>query len=230
MRASCPLSISLVIVLFSLMALPAHAVTVLEGDKTSPALNARFHIEVIKGEDIDRTPPLPTAPPSIASGLLPPVPVSQTTQPDVRVTSPYSIASLISRYNRQLEPAQVAHWSQTIQYLGYSYNVDPRLLASVVAVESSFRPAAISSSGAIGLGQLKPETAQWLGVADPYDPVQNLMGVAKYLRYLLNRYNGSTQHALAAYFQGQGTIDRNGIDNSALTYIGRINQVFSRSF
>lgn len=136
-----------------------------------------------------------------------------------------AVRTLINRTNRALSPMEIDALAQGIQTYSDSYGVDARLLASLVAVESSFRSAAISSSGAIGLGQLKPDTARWLGVDDPFDPMQNLMGVAKYMRYLLDRYQGSVPHALAAYYQGQGTIDRQGINDNARYYISKVNRV-----
>src|SRR5262249_35492371 len=103
-----------------------------------------------------------------------------------------SLAEVIQHYNKNLDPVLAGRISDAIQAYSGVYQVDARLLASLIAVESSFRCDAVSSSGAIGLGQLKPDTAKWLGVVDPFDPVQNLSGVAKYMRYLLNHYNGNT--------------------------------------
>ena len=136
------------------------------------------------------------------------------------------IELMIRRFNPKLNPVLVQHVARIIDQQSRQFKVDPKLLVSVVAVESSFNPRAVSRTGAIGLGQLKPKTARWLGVRNPYDPKQNVYGVAKYLRYLLNRYNGSIRHSLAAYFQGQGTIDRRGIDSRAEYYIGKVHRVF----
>lgn len=132
----------------------------------------------------------------------------------------------VQKQNKQLTPQDAYTVSKGIEVFSHYYNLDPKLVASLVTVESSFRPAAISSSGAIGLGQLKPTTAQWLGVRNPYDPLENLLGTAKYLRFLLNKYNGSTPHALAAYYQGQGTIDREGINDDSKYYISKIAKAF----
>ena len=136
------------------------------------------------------------------------------------------IYTQVQKCNKQLSPQDAYTVSKGIEVFSHYYNLDPKLVASLVTVESSFRPAAISSSGAIGLGQLKPTTAQWLGVRNPYDPLDNLLGTAKYLRFLLNKYNGSTPHALAAYYQGQGTIDRDGINDDSKYYISKIAKAF----
>jgi soluble lytic murein transglycosylase-like protein len=92
--------------------------------------------------------------------------------------------------------------------------IDARLLVAVIAVESSWRPSAISPAGARGLGQLMPATALGLGV-DPDDPLDNIHGVAVHLRWLLERYAGLDRDdryidALAAYNAGAAAIERYG--------------------
>lgn len=87
----------------------------------------------------------------------------------------------------------------------------PELIRSVVRTESNFSPDAVSSTGAQGLMQLMPETARELEVTDSFDPQQNLLGGSRYLKQLLNKYEGDLDHALAAYNWGQGNVDRNGL-------------------
>jgi soluble lytic murein transglycosylase-like protein len=86
--------------------------------------------------------------------------------------------------------------------------VDPRLFAALVWSESNFHPAAVSHAGAIGLAQLMPGTAAGMGV-DPWDPVQNLVGGARFLRGQLERF-GSADLALAAYNAGPGRVEAAG--------------------
>ena len=90
------------------------------------------------------------------------------------------------------------------------HNLDPALVQAVVAVESGFRPDAVSPKGAQGLMQLMPATARYLGVKDSLDPVDNLDGGVRYLRGLLQRYNGDVKRALAAYNAGEGAVARHG--------------------
>lgn len=103
------------------------------------------------------------------------------------------------------------------------YDVPVSLLKAVGKAESSFRTDVVSSAGAIGVMQLMPRTAKGLGVTDPYDPQQNIMGGAKYLRQMLDRYDGDVELALAAYNSGPGTVDKhNGIPSFTQGYINRV--------
>ena len=86
--------------------------------------------------------------------------------------------------------------------------IDPELLRAVVDVESKGDPGAKSHKGAVGLAQLMPKTAEWLGVKDPTDPEQNLHGAAKYLRMLTKSFGGDTRRALAAYNMGPAAVRR----------------------
>lgn len=90
------------------------------------------------------------------------------------------------------------------------YGIDPALLKAVAQAESNFSPMAVSQAGAKGIMQLMDATAQQLGVEDSFDPIQNIDGGARFLRQLLNRYDGNEMLAVAAYNAGPGAIDRWG--------------------
>jgi soluble lytic murein transglycosylase-like protein len=90
------------------------------------------------------------------------------------------------------------------------HGLDPAMLTAMAQVESALDPAAVSPKGACGILQLMPETAGRFGVLDPFDPEQNVEGGARYLQWLLERYDGRTELALAGYNAGEGAVDRHG--------------------
>lgn len=91
-----------------------------------------------------------------------------------------------------------------------TYSVDVELLKAMAKAESGFDANATSKSGAMGIMQLMPETAKGLGVKDAYDPEQNIMGGAKYIASLLEKYDGNVSYALAAYNAGSGNVEKYG--------------------
>jgi len=89
-----------------------------------------------------------------------------------------------------------------IQKAADRYEIDPALVKAIIMVESSYNPKAVSSKGAMGLMQLMPGTARALGVEDGFNPEHNIEAGVKYLRQLINRFDGDTKLALAAYNAG----------------------------
>ncbi|PWU12640.1 MAG: hypothetical protein C5B51_00230 [Terriglobia bacterium] len=101
-----------------------------------------------------------------------------------------------------------AAFTGTVDRIAAETSVPPALLHSVIKVESNFNPFAISPKGARGLMQLIPATARRFGVADPFDPADNIQGGARYLKYLLDLYHGDYPLALAAYNAGEEAVAR----------------------
>jgi soluble lytic murein transglycosylase-like protein len=111
------------------------------------------------------------------------------------------------------------------------HNVDPALVRAVIETESNWNASAISRKGAVGLMQVMPTTAQRFGVSDYYAPQQNVEAGVKYLKTLLERYDGNLDLALAAYNAGEGAVDRaHGIPRYRETrdYVQKVQNAYFR--
>jgi soluble lytic murein transglycosylase-like protein len=145
--------------------------------------------------------------PPVAAPATPPVPA--VAAPAAALVAPVALTP-VDLADRAADKYGLPHW----------------LVRSVMKVESGFQPGVVSPKGAIGLMQLMPGTAQTLG-ADPHDPAQNADAGARYLRDLLEKYDGALWHALAAYNAGPGAVQKyRGIPpySETLRYINRIEQ------
>jgi soluble lytic murein transglycosylase-like protein len=106
-------------------------------------------------------------------------------------------------------PAREAY-RELIAEAALRYHVDARLIRSVMQTESAFDTLAVSRAGAQGLMQLMPAVARAFGVLDPFDPRQNIMAGAEYLRQLLDRYHGDLSLVLASYNAGATAVEAYG--------------------
>jgi soluble lytic murein transglycosylase-like protein len=106
--------------------------------------------------------------------------------------------------------AKSAEFDPYIERAARSQSVHPELVRAVIVVESAFNPHAVSKRGAVGLMQLRPATARRYGVADAFDPEQNIAAGVHYLRDLLTRYGNNLELTLAAYNAGEDAVERYG--------------------
>jgi len=105
------------------------------------------------------------------------------------------------------DPIEARHaYDDLIKEAAGKYSLDPNMIRAVMQTESAFNAMAVSPVGALGLMQLMPALAAELGVTDPMDPRQNIMGGALYLRRLLDSHRGNVKLALASYNAGPGNV------------------------
>lgn len=100
-------------------------------------------------------------------------------------------------------------YDRLIEEAARKYNVDFALVKSMIKVESDFNPAAVSPKGAQGLMQIIPDNFSALGIVNPFDPYENIMGGTRFFKQMLDRFGGQTNLALAAYNAGPGAVERN---------------------
>jgi len=172
----------------------------------------------------ESTPPAPTGAASFQSvmgsvagaqtpGETPPVAGALPGMP----TSIAGLSSMLPGMNAQgtapvpsSTPANPSQFDPFIKEACGKWNMDESLVKAVIQQESNFNPEAKSSCGAQGLMQLMPETARSLGVSNAYDANQNIQGGTRYLKGLLDRFNGNVRLALAAYNAGAGSVQKYG--------------------
>jgi soluble lytic murein transglycosylase-like protein len=109
------------------------------------------------------------------------------------------------------------------------HQIDPQLVHAIIKVESEYDPKAVSRKGAMGLMQLIPETALRFGVANPFNPKENIEGGVSYLKHLLDLFRGDLSLSLAAYNAGEAAVQRfGGIPSFAETrnYVRKVTDIY----
>jgi soluble lytic murein transglycosylase-like protein len=133
---------------------------------------------------------------------------------------------------RMIREFNKGEYDEFIKKAAQKHNLDHALIRAVIKTESGFNHKAVSRKGAMGLMQLMPGTALTLNVSDSFDPWSNIDGGSKYLRYLLNQFNGNLSLALAAYNAGEGAVAkyRNTIPPypETQTYVRRVLSFFQK--
>lgn len=148
--------------------------------------------------------PFLTSAPSFPTALMP-QPVTFPGWPAPVTSAPAVLPDSVTS-----RPISGVPYSDLITAAAQRYGVDPALVAGVIQVESGFDPSVVSHVGAKGLMQLMDETAQILGVTDSFDPAQNIDGGVRFLRDMLDRFDGDVSLALAAYNAGPYAVEEYG--------------------
>jgi len=134
----------------------------------------------------------------------------QGEQVEVLVAEPAVAAAVVAGQGGARTVARRSDFDALIDAAARAFSIDSALIHAVISVESGYVVNARSPRGASGLMQLMPETAREYGASDPFDPVQNINGGARYLKYLLDKYDNRLETALAAYNAGEKALARHG--------------------
>ncbi len=132
---------------------------------------------------------------------------TQQTRLDFFINFPQETISHLTLTSEELN-ASVKTYDHWIKAACRKYSLDPALVKAVIHAESQFDPTAVSPKGAVGLMQIDPVTARELGIKDPFNPKTNIDGGVRYLKDLLDAFEGDQKLALAAYNAGPSQVYR----------------------
>jgi len=150
-----------------------------------------------------------------------------------RALAPSASASTEFHIPADIPTSGDAELDRIIFKAGEEQGVDPRLLHAVIWQESRYKTQALSHAGAQGLMQLIPDTAKRFGCDDPNDPQKNIAAGAKYLSWLLKRFSGNVELALAGYNAGEGAVDKyDGVPpyNETQNYVKIISKRYGKTY
>ncbi|MBI2149271.1 MAG: lytic transglycosylase domain-containing protein [Acidobacteria bacterium] len=139
-----------------------------------------------------------------------PAVVDNTPQPAVVDNTPQPVAPVLPETIDVLAKEMPAALRALVDTISANHGVDAALVRAVMKTESNFNRWARSSKGALGLMQLIPSTGRRYGVRDFFDPQQNVEGGVRYLKFLLEKFNGNLDLSLAAYNAGENLVERLG--------------------
>ena len=150
-----------------------------------------------------------------------------------RALAPSAAASTEFHIPADIPTSGDAELDRIIFEAGEKQGVDPRLLHAVIWQESRYKTQALSHAGAQGLMQLIPDTAKRFGCDDPNDPAKNIAAGTKYLGWLLKRFSGNVELALAGYNAGEGAVDKyDGVPpyNETQNYVKIISKRYGKTY
>jgi len=172
-----------------------------------PVGGAASFRQMLTDEIKAKTPQRPGA--AAAKGAQPSIPANRPGEARSAGDAPRTGAAPKTAAARETSaPADSAYY-ETIRQAAGKFGVDPKLVSAVAEVESGFQQGAVSATGALGVMQLMPETAESLGV-NPYDAAQNINGGAQYLKQMLDTFDGDVRKAVAAYNAGPEAVKEYG--------------------
>jgi soluble lytic murein transglycosylase-like protein len=141
-------------------------------------------------------------------------------------TAPLSVPN-VQVFDDDCTPLETKEIERLSADAAHQNGVSADLVKSVMRQESGFKPCALSVAGAMGLMQIMPDTAETLHLDDPFDPAKNVDAGAKFLRMMLDRYQGNVQLALGAYNAGPARVDKSGGVPDIPETVGYVNKVLA---